>query len=45
MVKHLDISKEVWDYFESLYQLIDRTTQMVLKRRSNTIEMKEGHLW
>lgn len=21
MVKHLDTSKEVWDYFESLYQL------------------------
>jgi len=42
MVKHLDTSKEVWDYFESLYQLTDRATQMVLKRRSNTIEMKEG---
>jgi hypothetical protein len=42
MVKHLDTSKEVWDYFESLYQLTNRATQMVSKRRSDTIEMKEG---
>jgi plasmid maintenance system antidote protein VapI len=42
MVKHLDTSKEVWDYFESLYQFTNRATQMVSKRRSNTIEMKEG---
>jgi hypothetical protein len=36
MIKHLETSKEVWDYFQSLYQLTNRATQMVLKKMFNT---------
>jgi hypothetical protein len=34
IIKHLETSKEVWDYFQSIYQLTNRTTQMVLKKYS-----------
>jgi len=36
MIKHVETSKEVWDYFQSFYQLTNRATQMVLKKMFNT---------
>jgi hypothetical protein len=41
MIKHLITSNEVLDYFQNLYQLINRTIQMVLRKKLNAMEMKK----
>jgi hypothetical protein len=42
MIKHLITSNEVLDYFQNLYQLTNRTIQMVLRKKLNAMEMKKG---
>ncbi len=42
MIKHLITSNEVLDYFQNLYQLINRTIPMVLRKKLNAMEMKKG---
>ncbi len=41
MIKHLITSNEVLDYFQNLYQLINRTIPMVLRKKLNAMEMNK----
>jgi hypothetical protein len=41
MIKHLITSNEVVDYFLNIYQLINKTTQMVLRKKLNAMEMNK----
>ncbi len=45
MIKHLITSNEVVDYFLNIYQLINKTTQMVLRKKLNAMEMNKEIMW
>jgi hypothetical protein len=45
MIKHLITSNEVVDYFWNLYQLINKTIEMVLRKKLNAMETNTEIMW